>query len=235
MRQQVQFINQSPNASLIDEYLWRFRDGGTSTQTNPLYFFQGTGWMKVTLTVGYNGCYDSLTTGDSVFIKGPYLKPINYFLNCDSPFTFYFVIDSIEKSNHWSWDFNGDHIPDLNVTHPSAVSTGKDTVRYTYAGRGTYMVYLTAWDNVYNCSFLDSLQVQVTNIHASLTIPHDTLCVGNSYTFDASASQDAISYSYDFGDGFNTGVGTYAYLPVSIFKYWNFYYQTLCQGYSWVH
>jgi gliding motility-associated-like protein len=63
--QQLQFTNTTPGDSLT--FMWRFGDGSSSTEENPLHNYSSTGKFKVTLVVtSPNGCVDSVSKEETV-------------------------------------------------------------------------------------------------------------------------------------------------------------------------
>jgi PKD repeat protein len=67
--QPVQFTDNSTGN--VDQWLWQFGDGGTSTSQNPSYQYQDTGYFSVTLIVWSNTCPDTIRLNDIVHIKPP--------------------------------------------------------------------------------------------------------------------------------------------------------------------
>src|SRR5690606_28673700 len=102
------FLNLSTDSSLINTYHWEFGDGQISSQFEPIHFFKDTGWLDISLRVGYNGCYDTLIKQDYVYVKGP-IAEFSYVIDCDNPFVVPF--QSIMKDvTRYYWDF-GDLSP----------------------------------------------------------------------------------------------------------------------------
>jgi subtilisin family serine protease len=85
----------------------------------------------------------------------------------------------------------------------AASGTGK-TTSHTYAGPSTYTVGLTVTDA--NGSSTSSQSVTVSNPAPVPVASFSFTCSGRSCTFDASATTNATSYAWNFGDG-STGSG----------------------------
>ncbi len=60
----VHFSDQTTGT--VDEWLWLFGDGGSSTAQHPVHQYQDTGMFSVTLIAGNNGCYDTIRIPDCI-------------------------------------------------------------------------------------------------------------------------------------------------------------------------
>jgi len=146
---EVQFTNQStqPNESqfcFLENYIWNFGDGGTSTEENPSHTYTTAGNYRVTLTVENNrGGTDSEISNDN-FIQAELCCPdptANFSVDNDSgcvPFLVHFTDLSTQGDENlgceiisWDWDF-GDGGTSTDQ-HPE----------YTYNVPGLYSVSLT--------------------------------------------------------------------------------------------
>lgn len=132
----IQFTDSS---TYVDSWYWEFGDGGTSTQTNPLYTYYVAGIYNVTLTVTGPGGSASVTHFDSVEV---YERANAFFQYTPTsvyvpgePVLFY---NLSSFSDSYYWDF-GDGNTSTEV-HPE----------YYYNDPGTYTVTLIA-NNVHNC------------------------------------------------------------------------------------
>lgn len=160
---------------------------------NPTWdYTDETGPQDVTLTVGYNGCYSSVTKTNYIDVKGP-IAELNYFCSCDQPFLVNFV-DSSHSATSITWDF-GDGTPTSTFSNPT----------HTYATTGDYTVILEAINASSGCAIsYDTSIVQIRDIKANFT--SDTLICQNAPSlFDALASQDVYGncnkgYTWYFSD-----------------------------------
>jgi len=139
-----------------------------------------TGPMDVTLTVGYNGCYTSLTRDDLVQVNGP-IAHIDYEIDCADPYSVVFR-DSSEDSSGITWDF-GDMTPNSTA----------GSITHIYADTGVYKVFMTAVNTSSGCpASVDSVEINIRDVQADFFIGEmDTLlCQGEEYDLNASNSID---------------------------------------------
>lgn len=187
----IQFRDTS--IGLITDWLWLFGDGGTSTEQNPLYKYQDTGYFSVTLIVSQYGCADTLTKPKYVYLKPPVAK-FNYKSNCSDPFSYDFTDNSISPQT-WFWKF-GDGATD-NTPNPN----------HTYSATGTYTVSLEVTNG--NCSYttLDSVNVIKESPSFSYKALHTNFCKYDSIEFFATNYQpeNIKSFYWDFNDGTTDG------------------------------
>ncbi len=175
-------------------YFWNFGDGNVSSLENPTHTYALGGVYDVVLTVA-NGCGSASFT-QIVNIDGGSLPPVAGFasdnINGCAPMTINFL-DNSTNADSWSWSFSGG-TPSTSTDQNPAI---------TYDQVGVYDVTL----EVSNANGTD-----VTSITSYITIL-DVPTSGYSYTVQDSlvtftnSSSNAISYSWNFGDGtFSTEV-----------------------------
>lgn len=152
------------------------------------------GLTDITLEVGYNGCFASVTQTDVVEILGP-IGRFTYTCDCAAPFTINLNAD-ISGTDSIVWDFGDGNTlgttTDLTPTH-------------TYSATGDYTVTLTSFNNTSGCQpFTYSMDVPIRNIQAVLSTdgivcPSDTagFNAGLSVDVDASCSK---GYRWIWGD-----------------------------------
>jgi PKD repeat protein len=128
----VQFTDSS--TGMITSWSWDFGDGGTSTEQNPSYVYNGTGTFTVSLTVmGPGGSNMQTKTGYIHVTEAP--PEANFTANPTSgikPLTVQFTDTSAGVVTVWSWAF-GD----------GGTSTSKNP-SHIYTIPGLYTVTLTA-------------------------------------------------------------------------------------------
>jgi gliding motility-associated-like protein len=139
-----------------------------------------TGPQDVTLVVGFNGCYSSITKSGFINVKGP-IAEINYFSTCENPYTIDFA-DSSHSATSISWDFgDGDTSSVSNPTH-------------LYTASGDYTVVLHAINSGSGCAdSYDTTTVYIRDIKSNFT-SDSLMCQNTPYPFSASASQDVYEY-----------------------------------------
>lgn len=168
-------------------WLWTFGDGTTSTQQNPVHFYNDTGWFSVTLVVGNNGCYDTLRIQDYVHINPP-IAIFNPTVLCTAPFTYTFTDQSIAPLT-WSWLFG-----DGNS------STSQSPV-HTFTAQGTYNVELTVTNGA--CTHTTMMPVRVLDVLPDFDAFPLQVCKSTQVTFSSFGyiRPDIVSFEWNFGDG----------------------------------
>lgn len=148
--------------------------------------YQNAGQQNVTLTVGYNGCYTSVTKNDYVTVKGPRAK-IDYKVQCGTKNRDVVFNSSSQEVTALSWDFGDSTTSALNnLTH-------------TYGRRGDFKVRLVATNSVSGCpASVDSVMVAIRDLDAKYEIvkkpiPSSNgadLCLGQAYDLKSKQSKD---------------------------------------------
>ena len=184
----VSFVNKSKNATV---YTWDFGDGSALlTEMNPTHTYSIGGTYKVTLNAtgvgGENSYYKIIT------INTPPLLPVANFIYTGAGKPAPCIVsfnNTSQNSTTYSWDF-GDN----------GTSTGINPT-HTYAAGGTYTVTL-----------ISSGPGGSNTIQKSINILNPIAPIA-SYTYTGAGnfapcvvsfnntSQNAISYSWSFGDG----------------------------------
>jgi len=193
----VQVTNTSTGAQ---GYSWDFGNNTYSTAVNPLATFSTAGNYNVLLTA-FNqfNCKDTAQHPIAIYPL-PVINSVNIepFEGCE-PLQIT-VSANTTNGNAFLWNF-GDGT--------STVSTTLPTVTYTYQDTGTYSISVTAY------SFLtcgDTITLSDTvKVHIKPIANFDTLINSSGYPFDGTVdfinqSQNATSYIWNFGDGFNSVV-----------------------------
>jgi len=125
-------VRDTINATVGENWLWHFGDGGTSTQQNPEHIYTKTGKYKVKLIYSNGFCSDTIEKEQAVEIieaprPGFKMSQTHY---C-SPYTLQITDTSLGRVQTWHYDF-GDGKND---------STASPSHRYPYAG--TYKIVQT--------------------------------------------------------------------------------------------
>ena len=159
---------------------------------NPTWVYDNfTGLQDVTLMVGYNGCYSTVTKTDIIEVKGPIAK-FHYVLDCDAPFEFNFSDSSLDATSV-VWDFGDNN-----------TSTSSNPI-HNYAATGNYTVTLIANNSASGCPDDTALMiVHVRNLSASF-LTDSLLCQYEDHPVDASNSVDVfencgMGYTWFFSD-----------------------------------
>ncbi|MBR9860756.1 PKD domain-containing protein [bacterium] len=184
---QVQFENTTTISGDTNvQWTWRFGDGQSSTEENPVHTYTQAGNFEIKLVVYTSaGCYDS--TSQTVSISN------NSTLN--SPAFSYSVNDlSINSENKgstslqyiWNWGDNSDSDTAFEVSH-------------TYSMEDDYTVCLTARDVSTGCTADSCITVAVGNCNAYFTYSADT--ADFTVRLHDSSTGSNLSYLWYWGDG----------------------------------
>jgi gliding motility-associated-like protein len=189
----VQFTDLSTGT--VNEWIWLFGDGGTSTTQHPTHEYQDTGRFTVTLIAGNHGCYDTLVLPDYIHVRPPIARFAVAF-DCSQPFVRNFSDRSI-GADEWSWNFG-----DGNTSTAPSPS-------HTYAAAGTYTVSLTVRNLETGCTHTKTLQVIIADEAADFSASQTVICAKTPTTFTATQRHAGgiVNYQWTFGDG-TTGAGS---------------------------
>ncbi len=158
----VSFTDQSIDAASVVE--WNFGDGSpVSNQANPTHVYETPGCYTVTLTRTVNGCTAFKQAEECIEVYQ--LPGVNYGNNapigCVAPHNVQFFGGSANPNVEYAWDFgDGNTSTQQNPNH-------------TYTDYGTYPVTLTVTDQNGCVSSINSDQILIQTIQA--TIPTDTM------------------------------------------------------------
>lgn len=223
----IQFTDLTVPTDSVDEWIWSFGDTlqfdgnlcgpveipGSSSEQNPLYTYQDTGWMSVTLISGYRGCYDTLQVEDAIYIKGV-VAYISSCYDCEAPrdHNFDAVLINADK---FVWDF-GDGSPKDSVNLSST---------HIYPANADYAIELVAYDNATGCSFTATKNLRVKEVTASFVYDPHSACNDDTIAFNGYPSLDVWivdGYSWDFGDGTtftsNFGLADHTYSEPGVYN-----------------
>lgn len=182
----VRFFSSISGA--FEEILWRFGDGGSSREINPLYRYNDTGFMTVSVTLSNRGCIDSLSYEDMIYVKPPIAR-FTEIIDCANQFFRQFRDESI-GAEAWYWDFGtGDTsmVPNPAYTFPS---TGWFTVKLRVTNGG--------------CSHTTMRRILVLDEKARFSSDISGSCEGSRGVFSAIGIQDFANiarFRWHFGDG----------------------------------
>ncbi|MGF1587443.1 MAG: PKD domain-containing protein [Bacteroidales bacterium] len=126
---QVQFINLSENAV---GYNWNFGDGGSSSESNPVNFYERPGLYNVTLEVkSFDGSTKNASNTIEVYVKPSAAFEVSFEKGTGLGRTVCFYNYS-QNADRYLWDFgDGNFSSDFNPTH-------------TYFDPGNFNIVLTA-------------------------------------------------------------------------------------------
>jgi len=205
----VTFLNTSAGGTT---YLWDFGDGNFSSLQNPTNVYADTGYFTVTLLVtDINGCDSTVIKINFVHVQAYPLAAFTsdtLIASC-YPLLVLFTDTSLgDYISGWQWDF-GDQQAGSSLQNPA----------HNYVYPGWYDVTLIV-TTTYGCSdtIVKPQYIQVNGPYAELNLFPDTICKGDSVTFNMVGDTNVYYFEWDFGDG-NTGSGnpvTHVYYKVGV-------------------
>lgn len=184
----VSFTNNSDNATT---YEWAFNDGtgSTSTETDPVYTFANSGTYEVVLNAT-NECgtttYMANVTIGAIVIAPTAAFTLDQTEGC-VPFEVQYTDESADGPTTWAWEFPGGD--------PATSTEQNPTV--TYAAPGTYSATLTVSNSA---GTSETTQTDIVTVNPS-PFAGFLVSVNELDAMFSNISQNATSYSWDFGDG----------------------------------
>lgn len=184
IRGYVQFTNLTTGP--VDEWKWKFGDGGESILKDPYYQYQWPDTMDVTLTAIHKGCAASIIKKDYIVVDSP-KSLFNTERFCDSPLKVRFHNISVGHTSY-RWLF-GD---------PSNTSSTTDNDPYfRYPAAGTYTVRLVTFSNRTGCSDTATYPLELSTRSMTLIANDTAVCRGDSVTFTANLiGRQPLAYEF---------------------------------------
>ncbi len=177
----VSFFNSSTDINLINSFHWDFGDTTYSDVFQPQHLFRDTGYLDISLIVGYNGCFDTTVVDSAIFVKAPILH-YDYKVNCDTPNSVTFFPTSLGGTN-FTWDF-GDGSPidstSWMVTHQFAPNDSN------------YNVIFSGVDTNTKCSYENNRVVRIRFLEGEMVSSDSLICNGRQVVSSTSTSVNAF-------------------------------------------
>lgn len=198
------------SSGTVNEWLWEFGDGTTSSQSNPEHYYGDTGYYSVKLTAINDGCTSELLIPNFIHVKGP-IANFATALDCNNIGQVTFT-DWSKIPQTWAWDFG-----DGNT------STEKNPV-HTYLSTGKYTVTLKVENATTGCFNTTIKTIGIIKEKADFTVSKSQSCKNIPITFTAINSNPGnISlYTWNFGNGIirttTSSSYTYTYPKSGIFN-----------------
>lgn len=197
----VNFTDLSTPSLEVDEWKWEFSDGGISTQKNPSYIFQDTGWIDVKLTAFNTGCASTPVSKNKYIYTLPPVSKFTYQPDCNNRANYSFADKSIDAAT-WVWDF-GDGSPTF---------TGQNPPNHSFPGPGSYTVSLTTTKGA--CNYTGQRVISITDNTPDFTVDNASGCKPfQTHLVPVPPDPKLIKeYTWDFGNGL--GVTNYDAYPL---------------------
>ncbi|MGB0175965.1 MAG: PKD domain-containing protein, partial [Owenweeksia sp.] len=185
----IHFSNESINAQIFE---WDFGNGRTSTNSEPISFYENFGTYTIRLIATDTNC----SISDTSFItvthdSGTYINPgfTADYIGCDSEFRATFT-NSSEGAQAFQWDFgDGGQSQLANPVH-------------FFTDTGTFVVTLTAINTKCKTSetFSDTIVFQDTSVIPE-PVAEISLCGDGSVDILLKDDRRRYDYTWDFGNG----------------------------------
>lgn len=190
-RREVYFTDLSAPA---DEWHWDFGDGSTSILPNPIHNFNDTGFFNIQLIVLNNGCPDTITKFNYVYVKPP-IAAFTTAPDCSNRLRYTFTDQSIAPLT-WEWNF-GDGSPLVTIQNPV----------HTFPALGIYTVQLIVTNN--GCADTTIRTINAVDENADFIADQTSACKIANINFTAINLNlsNITNYAWTFGDG-GTANGT---------------------------
>ncbi|MFI5218329.1 MAG: PKD domain-containing protein [Bacteroidia bacterium] len=191
----IQFINNSTNAI---SYFWDFGNGNTSTLTNPVTVYTGSGNYNVKLVAtGPTGLKDSLNINNYISVSTIPTADFtaNFTTGCENSNLISFTNSSLNYSS-CLWDFGDGNTS--TTTNPS----------HTYSNAGQFTVTLIVYNGTSACS-APMTKAQYITINpapvVAFTVNQTTSCNQSQVFSFTTSGVSSGSYNWNFGDGNTSG------------------------------
>ncbi|MBS1643523.1 MAG: PKD domain-containing protein [Bacteroidetes bacterium] len=186
----VSFLDSSTSSGLpINSWNWDFGDNTASIVQNPIQKYGSPGTYDVTLVVGVNGCFDTITRQQYIHVNYP-KSIMNYRVSCDTPLLVHFQDSSLGASSHIF------HFGDGSTSTASTVS-------HQYASAGIYYPSLVTYNSATGCKDSLTVRLNLNPFTANFAAIDTTLCLYDSLRLNMSSSGggNATAYSWWLGMG----------------------------------
>ncbi|MFC2176227.1 PKD domain-containing protein, partial [Bacteroidota bacterium] len=174
------------NSLNVTDWFWSFGNTGTSTDQNPTYEFQDTGFYSITLIALNNGCSDTLKVDSMIYVSPP-IAGYEMTHDCSQPNTFTFKNESYGYTS-------------TNWLLPDGSTSTEDPITLTFPAPGYYIMRVEAFNSNTGCTDMAGDTVHVTELKADFSALNTEDCGPLSVPF-LDKSVQAVSYEWFFGDG----------------------------------
>ncbi|UTW67603.1 PKD domain-containing protein [bacterium SCSIO 12643] len=199
----IQCINNSTDTNLINYYSWNFGDGSFEYQPQPQHIFKDTGYLNISLIVGYNGCYDTASIDSAIYIKSP-ITDFSYNVDCTQPNNVAFSPSTLGGTSFY-WDFDDNSPIDSTSWNHTHVFPNID---------GDYDVSILAKDSTTSCQYKYTKKVRIRYLQGQLSSTDSITCLNDSVLFSTSGSNNifgSIDWSLNNFSNLASGIGAHKF------------------------
>lgn len=190
--EEIVFTNASSSngGSEIQEYVWDFGDGNSSTEESTTHTYALSGTYTIALVVtNANGDVDAQVLSSYITIlptPNADFSPLG--LGCTIPLTLSFQMNSSAQANYnYAWDFGNGNTE--NLSSPTD---------QTYTSIGSYDISLIVTDTDNGCADTVIESISISNYQADFIFP-ETVCVGEPIEFQDNSTAGANQWEWNFG------------------------------------
>ncbi len=176
----------------VVSWVWNFGDGNTSNIQNPTHTYSAPGTYNITLTASDGNTAVAEVKANYITVNPlPTVSFSTPTTNCAVPYSpsFNSVLPN-SGSFTYSWDFGN------GQTSSNQVPTNAN-----YTTTGTFDVVLTVTNTQTGCINSFSQQISVFEYNTDFTVSANTVCVGESVSFQDQSTGGANSWLWNFGNG----------------------------------
>ena len=188
----ILFTNTSSSngGSEIQELVWDFGDGNSSSEESLSHAYSLPGTYTVSLVVtNANGDADPEVKDSYLTIlptPNADFSPLG--LGCTIPLTLSFQINSSTEPNYnYAWDFGN-----------GSMGTDSNPADQVYTSIGAYDISLIVTDTDNGCADTVIETINVSNYQADFIFP-ETVCVGETIDFQDNSTAGANQWEWNFG------------------------------------
>ena len=188
----ISFINNSSvnGGSPIQEFVWDFGDGNTSSEEFVVHSYELPGTYTVVLVVtNANGEADPEVKDSYITVlptPNADFDPLG--LGCTVPLTISFEMNGSTQENYsYEWDFGNGSTE--NIPNPPD---------QTYNTVGSYDISLIVTDSDNGCADTVIENISVSNYQADFIFP-ETVCVGDEVEFQDNSTAGVNQWEWNFG------------------------------------
>ncbi|HEX6426692.1 MAG TPA: PKD domain-containing protein, partial [Niastella sp.] len=202
--QAIVFTDLTPQP--VDEWLWEFGDGGTSSDQNPNHIYLDSGTFIVKLRAFNNRC-GVTKTGPAVHIKPP-IALFAYTITCGNLNVAFRDSSKTDPSYGpitYSWTFGNPVVGSSNVKDPT----------FLFPAYDKYPITLTVTNG--GCTNTYTETIHLIKETAGFTDPATNLCRNKDYIISSTNFQNIIKYEWNVDGGLWTAPGKDFTLNLSTF------------------
>lgn len=171
----------------VDQWLWSFGDGSSSTVQNPKHEYSDTGWFNVELIAWNNTCPDTFRVKNAVHVRPP-IAAFTVMADCAEKYSRIFTNTSVGATS-WLWNFD------------DGTTSSEKSPNHTFSAKGSYNVSLTVTNG--SCTHQTTQLIRIVDEKSNFITSDSVVCRNSVASFAAKNidSSNITSWNWNFGDG----------------------------------